>query len=95
MGTFLVGLVVLLAAANAVRCIWRDKKAGKSCSSCGCFVSFCAYSAVHALRHNINIIVVRMLIIMQKYGFLHKKAKNWREGSGKLRIEAGKLRIKS
>ena len=33
--TFIVGLLVLLIAANAVRCIWKDKKSGKSCSGCG------------------------------------------------------------
>lgn len=35
MGTFIVGLLVLLIAANAVRCIWKDKKSGKSCSGGG------------------------------------------------------------
>lgn len=35
MGTFIVGLVVLLMAGCAVRSIWKDKKSGKSCSGCG------------------------------------------------------------
>ena len=36
MGTLVVGIVVLLAAANAVCCIRRDRKSGKSCAGCGC-----------------------------------------------------------
>lgn len=42
MGTLAAGIVVLLIAGNAVRCIWKDKKSGKSCSGCGCGCGGCS-----------------------------------------------------
>lgn len=35
MGTIVVEILVLLVIGNAVRCIIKDKKTGKSCASCG------------------------------------------------------------
>ena len=35
MGTLVVGLVVLAIVVAAARSIWKDKKNGKSCGSCG------------------------------------------------------------
>lgn len=35
MGNIIVGGLLLLVAANAVRCIWKDKKSGKSCGCSG------------------------------------------------------------
>ncbi|MCI8597829.1 MAG: FeoB-associated Cys-rich membrane protein [Lachnospiraceae bacterium] len=42
MGTWIVGLIVLALAGAALRSIWKDKKAGKTCGSCsGCSGSCC------------------------------------------------------
>lgn len=35
MATFIAGAVIVGAAALAVRSLWRDHRAGKSCGSCG------------------------------------------------------------
>ncbi|MCI8504621.1 MAG: FeoB-associated Cys-rich membrane protein [Lachnospiraceae bacterium] len=45
--TILIGLLVLGLAALAVRSIWRDKKQGKSCGSCGGNCSGCAMNVGH------------------------------------------------
>ncbi|MCD8325290.1 MAG: FeoB-associated Cys-rich membrane protein [Lachnospiraceae bacterium] len=48
MGNLIVGLILLVIVALAVRSIWKDKKSGKGCVGCSYGCSGCSGSCASA-----------------------------------------------